>query len=96
MKWISHAARGLAITFWSLTVGSGAVLFAATESPGGVVNTEGIVVSLPVFIVSLGATASFTWMVARHDAARSREVEEMRVSMHRLAEIVAELEQRQP
>lgn len=72
--------RTLAAIFNAFTVMSGAVLYGGTMSPqlgGSPVDQEGIYVSLPVFIVSILATASFTWMVARHDASRAREVENL-------------------
>ena len=75
-----NLARTLAAIFNAFTVMSGAVLYGGTMSPqlgGSPVDQEGIYVSLPVFIVSILATASFTWVVARHDAARAREVEKL-------------------
>ncbi len=46
------------------------------QSSGSMVPQENIQVSLPVFIVSIGATAAFTWAVAQHDRKSDRRIDE--------------------
>lgn len=56
----------------------------AADGTSGPINQEAIVVSLPVFIVCLIATASFTWAVARWDAVRTKKVEKLEAEVRRL------------
>lgn len=48
----------------------------AAQSTGSMVPQENIQVSLPVFIVSIGATAAFTWAVAQHDRKSDKRIDE--------------------
>lgn len=71
----------MAATFNAMAISSGALLYgqAVPQAMGGgsPVNSEAVFVSVPVFIVSIFATASFTWMVARHDQKRSKEIDQL-------------------
>lgn len=44
---------------------------------GEPVNQEAIVVSLPVFAVSMIGAVSFTWVIAQWDAKRTRRLEKL-------------------
>lgn len=44
---------------------------------GDPVNQEAIVVSLPVFAVSMIGAVSFTWVIAQWDAKRTRRLEKL-------------------
>jgi len=39
------------------------------------VHEEGIFISLPVYIISIVATAGFTWTIAKYDSQRIRRLE---------------------
>jgi hypothetical protein len=67
------ASMGVAITALAVLTDQ-ARAAAVAETP---VNQEAIVVSLPVFIASLGAAIGFTWVVAQWDAKRSRRLENL-------------------
>lgn len=41
------------------------------------VTEQSITISLPVYVVSLLATAGFSWMVAKHDSATRTRVREL-------------------
>jgi hypothetical protein len=47
-------------------------------------SEEGIYISLPVYIVSLIATAGFTWTVSKYDAARLQRMNEIESKLDRL------------
>lgn len=41
------------------------------------VNQEAIVITLPVFVISICSTAAFTWTIAKWDNIRTRKVDEL-------------------
>ena len=47
-------------------------------------SEDGIYISLPVYIVSLIATAGFTWTVSKYDAARLQRMNEIESKLDRL------------
>jgi len=63
-----------ALAWLSLGIFAEQVHAAADGTP---VNQEAIVVSLPVFAVSLIGSVSFTWVIAQWDAKRSRRLENL-------------------
>ena len=69
------------IVMWS----TGAVAYAQLEGvlSDGVVHEEGIFISLPVYIISLIATAGFTWTIAKHDSQRIRRLDGLEVELKR-------------
>lgn len=49
----------------------------AAAVAGESVNQEAIVVSLPVFVASIGGAMGFTWIVAQWDAKRTRRLKNL-------------------
>lgn len=58
----------------SNTITWGMTPFVALQSA---VTEQSITISLPVYVVSLLATAGFSWMVAKHDSATRARVREL-------------------
>jgi len=58
---------------WSLAPTVWADVEGAWE--GNAVHEEGIYVSLPVYIISLIATAGFTWTISKYDSQRNRRLD---------------------
>lgn len=48
------------------------------------VNQDNIYISLPVYISSIAATAVCTWVVAKYDNRRIRQVSELKATVERL------------
>lgn len=53
-------------------------------------SEEGIYISLPVYIVSLIATAGFTWTVSKYDAARLQRMNDIEGKLDRLLDSTEE------
>jgi len=58
-------------------------VLAADLAPNAVTEAE-ITVSLPVYILSIIGTASFTWVVAKYDNERIRKMDRLASQMERL------------
>ena len=69
------------IITWSLVPTAWADVEGAIE--GNAVHEEGIYVSLPVYIISLIATAGFTWTIAKYDSQRIRRLEGLEEELKR-------------
>ena len=67
MIWSIHAAK-LAVVSNVIAWSAGAV--ASSDLQSTPVNEDGIAISLPVYIVSLIATAGFTWTISKYDLLR--------------------------
>lgn len=52
------------------------------------INQEAIVISLPVFIISVCSTAAFTWTVAKWDNVRTREVMDLKAQLKELRDSI--------
>lgn len=48
----------------------------AAQASGSMIPQENITISLPVFVVSILATAGFTWAVAQHDRKNDKRIDE--------------------
>ena len=48
----------------------------AAQASGSMIPQENITISLPVFVVSILATAGFTWAVAQHDRNNDKRIDE--------------------
>jgi len=93
MIWSIHAAK-LAVVSNVIAWSSGAV--ASSDLQSTPVNEDGIAISLPVYIVSLIATAGFTWTISKYDQRRNRRLEvlehELSRSNDRFIALQAQLE----
>ena len=72
---------------WLVLFGSGSILIAASQ-PENTISEEVIVISLPVFVISLVATIGATWTVSRYIANRERQADDMQLQINKLAEQV--------
>lgn len=72
---------------WFVFFASGSVLIAASQ-PETTVSEQAIVISLPVFVVSLFTTIGATWTVSRYVSNRDRKADEMQKQINRLTEQV--------
>ena len=68
---------------WVMLFASGSVLIAASQ-PEHTVSEEAIVVSLPVFVISLFATMCGSWTVARYMCAREKRVDQLQEQINQL------------
>lgn len=62
---------------------SGGILASA---PSGGVTEEEIMISLPVFIISVISTAAFVWTICRYDLKRASEIAELRKECETMTE----------
>ena len=83
-----YAAR-LAVVSNVVAWASGA--WAAADLESNPVNEEGIVISLPVYVVSLIATATFTWTIAKYDSARNRRLDLLEAELIRSTDRLEEI-----
>lgn len=82
-----HARIGAAVSnavTWLAVGGITAHAQAAPDAIPQLVNEQSLNVSLPVFFVSIIATAGFTWTIARWDAARTKKVDRLEQEIRRL------------
>jgi hypothetical protein len=88
---MSHAVMWIAVgtmcSHVSAADGSGSV--------AGPVNQESIYVTLPMFVVSIIATAGFTWTIAKWDTRRTKEVHELRNEIAALKKAIVEQDRRE-
>ena len=72
------------ITMWSSSI----VLADGIEkiAAGDKYNYEQIYISLPVYIVSMIATAGFIWTVAKYDNKRVREMSDLKLQILEIGE----------
>lgn len=77
------------VVFWSVTP----VLAQSVGQPSHPVPQELITVSLPVYVTSLISTAIFTWVVAKYQTSRDKQVSDLQSQVKALTLI---LEKRHP
>ena len=68
----------------TMMIGSSGTLVSATHVP---ISETGIVISLPVYVSSLIATAIFTWTIAKYDAKRAKKITQLETKIDNLIRI---------
>lgn len=84
MRWCRFGAVAACISM----LGSAGVACAQLQSSSPVTQ-DGIVISLPIFMISLITTASLTWKVAKYDSKKNAQLLE---AMRKVAELEEKLE----
>ena len=77
------------ISMWAAAATTHGALAQAQLDPSRDIRHDAIYVSLPIFLVSLFATAGFTWTVAKYDSKRARRLERLELKIAAMLEAQA-------